>query len=91
MRSAPCRAFIFILALLFLASPVLAAGAQVHRAEEGPGVFSDLWQAVRQLAPIFMKGRAGQDPNGSPLPDPTAAGTTGGSETEGRAGQDPNG
>lgn len=91
MRSAPYRALIFIFALLSIASPVLAAGPQVHGTEEAPRVFSELWQAVRHLVPTLVKGRAGQDPNGSPSPDLTGTGETGGPETEGRAGQDPNG
>lgn len=91
MRSVPYRALAITLAFLFLTAPVLAAGARVHRAEEAPGVFAELWQAVRQFLPILAKGRAGQDPNGSPSPDLTGTGETGGPETEGRAGQDPNG
>ena len=95
MHSVPHRALIFILAFLLLASPVLAAGAQAHWAEPEPGarLFAGLWTMVRQLVPTLEKGRAGQDPNGSPRPgtDSSTSGTPGASDTDGRAGQDPDG
>lgn len=91
MRSVPYRALTFLVAFLLLASPVLAAGPRVHGAEEAQGLFAEFWHTFRQLVPILVKGRAGQDPNGIPLPEPTGSGATSEPETEGRAGQDPNG
>lgn len=88
MRSVPYRALIFLLALV-LASPVLAAGARAHRAEPESRLLAGLWIMVRQLVPTLEKGRAGQDPDGSPTS--TTSSTPGASDTEGRAGQDPNG
>ena len=89
MRNVPYRAPILILAFLLLASPVLAAGARAHRAEPGARLFAEFWTMVRQLVPTLEKGRAGQDPDGSPTS--TTSETPGASDTDGRAGQDPDG
>lgn len=58
------------LVLILLAAPASAAGAQGQMADREPAVFTFLWRALQNLAPVALKSSGTMDPDGRPLPPP---------------------
>jgi hypothetical protein len=76
-RSMWSRVVVFLLAVVLVASPAMAAGGSL-RIDKEPGVFAALWEFLGSLVPTIEKARGSMDPNGSPT-------------TEARGSMDPDG